>query len=367
MSKITALRDSFNSGVVRCLNFRQHEHVSSEYNRFYCFGIDIEPRNPYCIMSCMNCFYSVCAVVVFTVLPALAQDEVIPKPGKMIPIEGPVLLAVHSENVYDTGGETGAALDSLVKEFKQSGDKVIFLSDSNDIKNPLRAWVGKNKDADLILYSNGGENNVLPLSNEITIVGGYAEECMSVAFTNIICNHFSHSHQPLKINLPSDAIFTNHGHQISPALQTTPPDVLQKLYDSDVNSQDWSNAVPGAETAYKRSLFGSSGATPLAEFETENGPNSGLSEVISGFDRGVTNCSQKTIAQIKFDNYVDGKPVGPNQGGPNTVQLYYWSPGKFHLSNSRAIASTVQAQVASVVSKLSTKIEPQPEMGSCLK
>ncbi|WP_372656116.1 hypothetical protein [Halobacteriovorax sp.] len=134
------------------------------------------------------------------------------------------LIVVHASTVFNEKERGKKSLDHLINKFKNTQSEVYYLSSEEDSQNRLRYWYVEDKDPTEIIYSYGGENNIISEGAEFTVAGGFLGAgvspddpfpegkdfvgCLTNAIANLISNHFKHYNQELKINISVNSVYT---------------------------------------------------------------------------------------------------------------------------------------------------------------
>ncbi|MEW6055280.1 MAG: hypothetical protein AB1540_01590 [Bdellovibrionota bacterium] len=138
-----------------------------------------------------------------------------------------LLLVVHStssvgNDIHQTKNKrvgwdseclTRPATEALVRQFKASSLPVVYLMHDDHLQDS--SWCLSDRSPDLALYSKDGEHSVMSAASELVITGGKFGYCHGNALRDAISRHFLVSREPLTIDLPMDAIYTEQNELLA--------------------------------------------------------------------------------------------------------------------------------------------------------
>lgn len=143
-----------------------------------------------------------------------ASSKLRPRYQALSTIRDPFLVVVHASEEFDTLKVAKEGIDEKVGIFRKQGRPVVFLA--NDLSQTgQRKWYTKIRNPDFLLFSEGGEHNLIFTTSEATIVGGFIGEgdshrgCLTLAARDLILSHFYWQRQkhPISIHLYIPGIY----------------------------------------------------------------------------------------------------------------------------------------------------------------
>lgn len=149
---------------------------------------------------------------VFSVLSSFANSFEMLRFNSYQKVGNHPLVVVHASTEFNPETEGKKGLDQIIKKFKDQDREVYFLYSNK--KEVLDRWYTENTEPTALLYSYGGENNLISESSEFTLAGGflgsseYFEGCLTTAISYLVKNHFDNYAGPLKLNIKVGAVYT---------------------------------------------------------------------------------------------------------------------------------------------------------------
>lgn len=119
------------------------------------------------------------------------------------------LIIVHPSRTWDPLATAKEEIQEAIATAKFAGNKIYLLRHSDQKIYPnyptdIDSYYIQKDENIIEVASEGGENEIIPSLNEITITGGYLEFCLSNAMAYLIKN----KSERLKINIYLPGVFT---------------------------------------------------------------------------------------------------------------------------------------------------------------
>lgn len=119
------------------------------------------------------------------------------------------LIIVHPSRTWDPLAVAKDGIQDTIQSAKNTNQKIYMLRHSDQEIYPnypldVDSYYINSEKSIVEVSSEGGENNIISSSNEITITGGYLEFCLSYAMAYLMKNKNEH----LKINIYLPGVFT---------------------------------------------------------------------------------------------------------------------------------------------------------------
>ncbi|MEW6056186.1 MAG: hypothetical protein AB1540_06200, partial [Bdellovibrionota bacterium] len=121
------------------------------------------------------------------------------------------LIVVHPIAGYDLHGVSKSAIDAVVRKFKAQKRPVIYLL-SDDGEQDIETFL-EDRHPTYATFSAYGEHNLPIESDEITLVGGYFNQCLGHALKDAISRHDLYSKGALTAHFHTNAIYESRSDQ----------------------------------------------------------------------------------------------------------------------------------------------------------
>lgn len=120
----------------------------------------------------------------------------------------PTLIVTHASVIFDQNKVIKVTADKLVEKFKNKNHNVAYLI-HNDMMEDY-TWFLKDKNPDIALFSHGGEHSLLIKNPNVTMIGGYFDQCFRRSVQDTVTRFYlsKPKFKELNINFPMSGIYT---------------------------------------------------------------------------------------------------------------------------------------------------------------